>query len=680
MGKTIRLTEEQIMRFFGPGFGRVILGESRPVGTPNDDDLKFNPLYQKAYDKSKVQSYTPDNTGKHFSGENYGSRVSKTFPSRVDAYLKMRDLGSSAIVRGKGPAGNVLDFGKGQEMNDQIMAALYRENGGKPIGLIDALMIFHKIQDKPLVLDEVNNVVLEKFLNCFNIVTILSNFIKFDCPNYVYERLLDLTDDELKTIESEYQRDFSQWGKKCDGCGITKWKTNVFPNVHDDAHVNLEYMGGEKAYNGNINEEEEPDSETDTKIDTRQATKNRTSSRVQYEEYDVPFQIHHMNENASDNNPLNLACLCPNCHAITGSYGKAKSGMEKRHFDFLSAFTNPRTGGLVQYLNDEEQNILVNSIKSGDYESQSFTNSAYGINDEVLDGEVVDGKQIKGSALLLDPNGISDSIFTQSGIDPGVKTKFVEEFNRFFKSIYNDTQKIALNVFKQKLKESEENIPQNSISQDGQDEEDTVVSNVETVKFLDLEIKRQIKVSRNGNIQIIIYEGNEPDFSAAASNNAISANRMFWSPGGDEEARLYEIKRVRTSVFYKILNVFKTHYNPVRRLAYNSDYLRFGKDGGMSPNKAKISRALSSGNMDSVFTKEKTDDEKLRGDVVSTYNKIMKAKNTWVKDVMRNKEPFKSNEIAQVLFDLLPTTSKGLVANPSKDEAKKIIDRAIEML
>ena len=59
-----------------------------------------------------------------------------------------------------------------------------------------------KINNREFTEKDVNNDVLKNFLNSFNIVSILSNFLKFRCPDYVYFRLLNLSKDEIDTIET----------------------------------------------------------------------------------------------------------------------------------------------------------------------------------------------------------------------------------------------------------------------------------------------------------------------------------------------------------------------------------------------------------------------------------------------------------------------------------------------
>ena len=55
----------------------------------------------------------------------------------------------------------------------------------------------------------------------------------------------------------------------------------------------------------------------------------------------IPLEVHHINGNNKDNDPLNLMLLCPNCHALTDSYrGKniGANGCQKvEDADFIQA-------------------------------------------------------------------------------------------------------------------------------------------------------------------------------------------------------------------------------------------------------------------------------------------------------------------------------------------------------
>ena len=638
MGKTIKLTEEQIRRFFGEGFGKRLIGEEYINNKdPHNVKLQQKDLYKNAYDKSGIKSYNPE-MGNYFSGLNYGARISKAFPSKIDAQQKLFDFGNLQILPKESPddiVGNTMSFNTGD--NDAILKALYEMNGKKPIGLIDALRIFMKIANKELPEDNINNNILKNFLNGFNVTSILSNFLNFKCPDYVYFRLLNLSKDEIDIIDKQYGKDFGNWGMKCDGCGITKWKTNVFANAHDDAHINLEYMGGMRAYEGdNIKEE----------IDVRQAMKNKTSTRLNWEEYDIPFQIHHMNENASDNSPLNLACLCPNCHAITGSYGKQKSGIKKETFDFLKDFTDVKGNSILSSMDEKEVDMLANSIKRGDFEAMNFTNSAYGISDDVSSSEVENG--IQWSSIYLNPDLVSDSIFKNAGINPNKKTEFIDMFNGLFYRLFDEAQEMFDKIYSKKLNEAakkkqkdDEEFSKVNIDQD--DEKEVFVGKrTITDNFADVDLVFEIKVSKNGGyIQLMVYEGKAPDYLRAVSNNPITLNRMFWSPGGNEAVRLSEIKRIRTSIFYMIINNIRDTYNNITRMIPKVGFTR-QTNGKTSVNRSAVKNAESIRNsFENVLQKTEVSDEEYEmskiGNIVRT---ILRNKNDgrFLKNLKNNNE------------------------------------------
>lgn len=48
-----------------------------------------------------------------------------------------------------------------------------------------------------------------------------------------------------------------------------------------------------------------------------------------WQDYDIPIQLHHIDENRNNNNLSNLTILCPNCHALTHGYCKKKEKAKK---------------------------------------------------------------------------------------------------------------------------------------------------------------------------------------------------------------------------------------------------------------------------------------------------------------------------------------------------------------
>lgn len=595
MGKTIRLTEEQIRRFFGEGFGRRILGEAskntsieKPSLNPNRPEdgevYQYDPLYSKAFDAQNKNSLTPDKNG--ISGFNHGTRVSKSFPGRAEAWLKMQQLGSAGMVYSpddKYPGKTAIDFGeKYAGYNDAIFAKLYELNGNKPIGLIDAIFILHDITDNGNKL-EITNQVIENFLDSLSMTTILSNFVSVNAPDYVYGRLLRLSKEELKTIEEEYGRDFRNWGRKCDGCGISKWKTNVIVDEHDDAHINLEYMGGERGYGGSsVNESKSKSVKTEPKsVGGRKLV-----------ERDIPFQIHHMNEKPNDNTPLNLSCLCPNCHALTGSYGKQKSAIEGTP-DFLKNYLSG-DGGLIMNLSEDERKRLEYEMEQGNFESRTLANQMVGVNSDVKDSDFVNGR-IAYDAFLLHPEEVKDSSLVNIGIDPSRKQELVNDFNRLFVNIYSDAKDKFKEYFGGKLNEE--------IEGDADDNGELMDSGeTHPLKILDYDMQFNLKVSKNGTVSLHIYLGKEPDYIDAFDNTAIPFNRIFWSPS--EYIRVQETKEIRNEIFFAILNSIKNSENSINRFASSPIASEYAGTRGKAYNMSKLSRDQKSGRLYSILNGE----------------------------------------------------------------------------
>ena len=266
MGKKIRISEEQAIRLFGAGAVKNL----QEADGGKYDSVGFNTSFR---DPS----------------------VSKDRPMGAST-LKMRNLGNTNLD-------DTSVMNTGNDFVNAVVKYIYQINGG-PVGIMDALEIVNKLKGKD-VSKELGDAGLgsagqvKSFLDTLDIATIFSNYLVMDQQDYVYYRLANLTPEEITTIKETYGKDFSTWGTKCDGCGLEEWQTNVFIQSGNDAHINLEYMGSAgKSSDG--------------------------KSLGSMKSYRIPFEIHHMNDNPSDNSPLNLSCLCPNCHSLTGSYGKSK--------------------------------------------------------------------------------------------------------------------------------------------------------------------------------------------------------------------------------------------------------------------------------------------------------------------------------------------------------------------
>ena len=111
MGKTIKLTEEQIHRFFGEGFGRKILGESD--NKFNDDRVRrkeeflnsdpVQDIAKKAY--GKIMSHPdrdngmPTDDSTYHLGFHHASREGKDLPGYGGAVAKMADFGAADLNR-----------------------------------------------------------------------------------------------------------------------------------------------------------------------------------------------------------------------------------------------------------------------------------------------------------------------------------------------------------------------------------------------------------------------------------------------------------------------------------------------------------------------------------------------------------------------------------------------------
>lgn len=275
MGKTIKINEEQAKKLFGGA-----------------DFLRF---------------LKEEEDRRGYSSEVGFPQKERDDDSKSTTYQKMRNLGATNLGR-RTATGDAKLPNLGDNFANAVVKLIYQINGG-PVNIIDALEVVNKLKGEDLGKTLKNSGIdlgedVKSFLDTLDIATIFSNYLIIDQPDYVYYRLQHLTPQEISTIKETYGRDFKTWGTKCDGCGLQVWKTNVFTTKGDDAHINLEYMGSQ----------------------------GKSSDGTQLGEmktYRIPFQIHHMNEVPSDNSPLNLSCLCPNCHSLTGSYGvnKQQNGM-----------------------------------------------------------------------------------------------------------------------------------------------------------------------------------------------------------------------------------------------------------------------------------------------------------------------------------------------------------------
>ena len=281
MGKTIRLTEEQIRRFFGEGFGKRLLGEEGEM-LPGQVTYKGNTgKVRNDLSKQKALSGAMSMGGTAYPNFDY-----------VNNKFKDGHENSSIIIK------NAIE--------------LLKKDINGPINIIDLLLILHEIFN-PTPGSEITDEEAKKFLDAIEIDNILSGIIGLNAPDYIYVRLLNLTKEEIERIYTKYGKDFSNWGKMCDGCGGTVWKTNVPTLEHDEAYTLLDF-GAAKI---------DDDSGTFQKGNLEEAKSSAGFGQKAVSFSDI-LEIHHINGNPNYNSPFNLVCLCPNCHTCIDSTSKTK--------------------------------------------------------------------------------------------------------------------------------------------------------------------------------------------------------------------------------------------------------------------------------------------------------------------------------------------------------------------
>ena len=506
MGRTVHLTEEQIKRFFGEGFGKKLIGEDKRKNPAPEDKLKAaSDRYNKGHQYANGKREDGD---LYYTGQHNISREGKDLPGYGGAVAKMASFGAANLN-----SENAIN-------SNQLLEAIRSVHSG-PLNIIDALRIMHQIKNKTANLSNVKNENGEElsneeaisFLNNLNIDYILSNFISLNAPDYVFFRLKNLTEEEIKHIYETYGRNFENFGQRCDGCGASKWKTTVIPDEHDDAHINFEYMGSDAAAN-----------KTDYAI-TEEARK--------VTEYLLPFQIHHMNENPGDNSPLNLSCLCPNCHAVTGSYGKRKRDFSPEDFDILKANTTVDNGSLMGVLSEDEQEKIANAIKKGEFGRNDITNNMLGIN---LEDELnPDNSELLNSISMF---GVKDA------------KKFVEDFNVVFNSLYDEGEKLYLyaNGIGDKPRLNEDTDQQDNDEKDSGDTKSSSTFELDGINFY-----YKLEVSKSGNVCLELYADNPPFIFSAFKNNNISLTPMYFENEYKNEA----INDVRNAILKSTLQCIK---------------------------------------------------------------------------------------------------------------------------
>lgn len=613
MGKTIKLTEEQIHRFFGEGFGKRLLGESgRKLTVPGGRQVMLGPEREftdetmpKPYAKTSGHVYmigvdndgnpitsTTDNdeNGLFYTGQDYIPREKSgdvDLPGWAGSVAKMADFGQANLTKDNAIAGNSDSeelLVKIREVFDKTIKA---KGLGTTMNILDVLKILHQIKGNAKSKsgnaeskgDEITEDDAIQFLNSLSIDYILSNFITVNAPDYVFWRLKNLSEKEINNIINTYGRDFHEFGQRCDGCGAVTWKTTVSPFEHDDAHINFEYMGGDAAGKGKkLNE------------DNEESLGYNSVGKVY--EAPLPFQIHHMNENPGDNSPLNLSCLCPNCHAITGSHSANKKNFNADSFGILqNNNTAVKEDSLNGFLNDEEVNRIADSIKKGKYESGSIVNGITGVN--------IKGTEI--NEFMFDPNNaeLQKKVYSFGVNDPA---SFISDFDGFFASIYNEGAELFNEFIKNLNKSKSPNIP-NSADDSSQITE-AKSKTPEQKGFNPCELggihfQTKVSITPAGNVYLQIFCGEEPFVFSAFKNNSISLTRMYFEIAKNKIAA---ITGVRNSVFNACLNAVSGIKHKLSSWTDNAPYWIKDKEGNIVPSNIT---SLKSGDAESR--------EKIRG-------------------------------------------------------------------
>lgn len=557
MGKTVRLTEEQIRRFFGEGFGKRLLGEDSIQKIPPTPEFSANSdvpkMYQRtlghSFDSGKVDAKgrpivtpeDPDKDGLFYTNQDYIPREvagGTDLPGFGGAVAKIADFAGADLNKKNALAGN---------SDSEALLVKIREvfdskfEKGTNMNIIDVLKIIHEIKGEAKTKseyekskgDEITEDDAIQFLNSISIDYILSNFITVNAPDYVFWRLKNLSKNEIENIETTYGRNFEHFGERCDGCGATTWKTTVTPYEHDDAHINFEYMGGDAA-KGKLNEGKKVSDGVDDGI---MPGSNFNGAGKVYEKR-LPFQIHHMNENPGDNSPLNLSCLCPNCHAITGSYGKQKGDLDAKAFDILKNNTTVNDGSLNGFLDDSEVKSVAEQIKKGKFDSRTIGNRITG----------VDAAGVNIDEFTFDPENSELQARVKSfGVEN--PKDFIQGFNELFRSIYSEGARWFNNLLKESRNIFEEN--------EGEDKNE--VPGKEQKREIDgLEFYFTVSLSSNRNISLRLFCGKKPYIFSAFRNNAIPLTRMYYETAENKAAT---ITHIRNKIFGAALNSVKEYKN-----------------------------------------------------------------------------------------------------------------------
>ena len=348
MGKTIRLTEEQIRRFFGEGFGKRLLGEGADIIT---NDPPGQATYTGNLNRARF-----DYTGGKDSDLTTAARANKM------------QLGNSRMSQY-----TVNDIFKNNKENtggkiDEIVKQIFAETN-QPVNIIDLLKLLNNAMTKESI---------KAFLDSVDIVTILSGFIGLNAPDYVYMRLMNLTPEQLDTIEKRFGKDFKDWGSKCDGCGAVGWKTTVPIAEHDEAYTTFDF--------GATSDADLAQSGYSIK-ESKTNTAGFKPREVSFKDYKI-LEMHHINGDASNNSAYNVACLCPNCHSCIDSTSKGKTIDFGK--DFILNNGEIRGDSILGKMSDKEQEYfkktVVDRVMHGYYSDRALSTAAmYGNDGEYTD-------------------------------------------------------------------------------------------------------------------------------------------------------------------------------------------------------------------------------------------------------------------------------------------------------
>lgn len=353
MGKTIRLTEEQIRRFFGEGFGRRLLGEGADVIT---NDSPGHATYTGNLNRARF-----DYTGGKDSDLTTAAKANK------------QQLGNSRMSKN-----TVSDILKNRRENtggmlDEIVKQIFAEKN-EPVNIIDLLRLLN---------DAMTQESIKKVLDSIDIVTILSGFIGLNAPDYVYMRLMNLTPQQLDTIEKRFGKDFKDWGSKCDGCGAVGWKTTVPVAEHDEAYTTFDFGATSDADLAQSGYSIKESKTNDAGFKPRE---------IKFKDYKI-LEMHHINGDASNNSAYNVACLCPNCHSCIDSTSRGKTIDFGK--DFILNNGEIRGDSIIGKMSDEEREYfkrtVVDRVMHGYYSDRTLSTAAmYGNKGEY--GDIISKK------------------------------------------------------------------------------------------------------------------------------------------------------------------------------------------------------------------------------------------------------------------------------------------------